>query len=101
MGRKPKTQVVEAPKRGRPRKEKRANGYHDINGAKVLFSDSVEALQKEVIKLNEWCLMWREKVTATENVCDSLREAYDRAKVEVIGSHAIINFLDAKLGEKK
>ena len=103
MGRKPKTQTVATPKRGRPRKQK-PNGYHYINGAQVLFSDNVEALQNEVIKLNEWCLEWSAKHQLAnekyEQMCDHanhLNSQYNQACTEVIGSHAIIKYLESRL----
>lgn len=108
MGRKPKTQTVETPKRGRPRKHKRANGYHYINGAQVLFSDNVEALQKEVIKLNEWCLEWRKKYEdeqakrlVLQEDCIELEELNDIGEKKIYALLGVINYLEDKLEEDK
>lgn len=97
MGRKPKTQTVETPKRGRPRKHKRANGYHYINGAQVLFSDNVEALQKEVIKLNEWCLEWRTKYEEANEHATELEDLNDIADKKIYALLGVINYLEGKL----
>lgn len=99
MGRKPKTQTVATPKRGRPRKQK-PNGYHYINGAQVLFSDNVEALQKEVIKLNEWCLEWRKKYEEANEHANELEDLNDIADKKIYALLGVINYLEDKLEEE-
>lgn len=72
------------------------NKYKNIDGAQVLFSKDVEKLQAEVIKLNEWCIEWRDKCIALEDMNTKLKND-NEYKTKYFDAVAVVRYLEDKL----